>query len=191
MNQKNLLRNAPVPAITLVLSITTAAHAAGGEGGFWAGFTVSAVNSVVLFGLLGFLLRKPLSEYFVRRSTEIRDAIEAAGKARADAEQTLAEAKQKVANADAELAALRKKFENDAKAEREHLIREAEKTADRIISDANLVAEGERDKALVTLRAEANRLATELAEKKVREKITADDQARLAGDFVSRLGGVQ
>ncbi len=196
--KKFSFRKLAVTALPLVLSATVAfaeaehgGHGEGGEVDFWGTLIVGVVNSGLLFTALIILLRKPLSEYFVKRSKDIDDAINAAAKAKADAERVLAEAKQKVAGAEADIANLRKRFESEAQAERDHMLKEAEKTAARIVNDARMMAEGERDRALHDLRTEANRLATELAEKKVREKITTDDQKRLAEDFVAKLGGVK
>lgn len=178
--------------LTFALLPVSAAYAAGGgEHSFGHTVIVGVVNSGILFTALIFALRKPLREYFSTRARDLKEAIEAAGKARVEAERLLAEAKDKIAKADADVAALRQRFETEAKAESEHLRREAEKTATRIIEDAKAMAEGERERALIALRAEANRLATELAEQKARSTITASDQTRLAGEFVTRLGGVQ
>ncbi len=183
-----------------VLLPAAVALAEGGHGGghgehhapdFWHGLVIGAVNSGILFTVLIVALRKPLSEYFASRSKELKDAIEAAGKAKAEAERMLADAKAKHAGAAAEVSALKAKFEADSRAEREHMLREAEKTAARIVTDSKAMAEGERERALNELRAEANRLATELAEKKVRELITPEDQTRIANDFAVRLGRVQ
>jgi len=197
MKKCSLLSILTFSGVVLSAGIALAESGHGGGHGehhepdFWHGLIIGAVNSAILFTVLIVALRKPLSEYFASRSKELKDAIEAAGKAKAEAERMLADAKAKHAGTAAEVAALKTKIEADAKAEREHMLRESEKTAARIVTDAKAMAEGERERALNELRAEANRLATELAEKKVRELITPDDQARIASDFAARLGRVQ
>ena len=194
---KSLRRALPLLAVLVLAGARLALAGEHGHGGeehhevhFWADMTANFVNSAILFTMLYFALRKPLGDYFKNRSDDVRKAIDAASKARTDAELLLKEAKERVASAETEIGTLRAKFESESQAERDYMIKEAEKTAARIIADAKSMAEGERERAIVALKAEASRLAAELAEKKVRAEINAGDQDRLAKEFVGKLGRV-
>ena len=71
-----------------------------------------------------------------------------------------------------------------AEAEREKALQEATATAARLRAEAERQAEYDLARARRELRAEAAKLAAELAEKEVRQKMTDADRARLVQEFV-------
>ena len=60
-------------------------------------------------------------------------------------------------------------------------------TAERIKEQAKLSASQEVARAQAELRGEAARLAVQLAEQTLREKIKKDDQDRLVGEYLTKV----
>ncbi|HEX7128134.1 MAG TPA: ATP synthase F0 subunit B [Thermodesulfobacteriota bacterium] len=168
------------------------AAAAGGQGGgFFAtpigGFVAHLVNFVILIGVLAYFAGPRVRAALEERRASYARAIEDAARLKADAEARAREYRERLARADAEIAALKAQYRADAEAERARILGEAERAAERIRRAAEQTAAQETAKARVLLREEAARLATSLAEQAIRRDLTPADQARLVQDFITRL----
>jgi len=102
------------------------------------------LNFLVLFGGLGYLLRKPASEFFEARRQAIQDGLGRAQKAQEESGQKLADIESRLAQLSVEIA----KLQEDAKA-----VAEAEH--ERIMADGSL----EVDRAMQQSTVEIERLA--------------------------------
>jgi F-type H+-transporting ATPase subunit b len=182
-------------ALLLVAFSSTAWAAGGGESGeHGVSWTVLAVH-VLNFGFLMFLLyryaRKPILGYLADRSQGIRKEIESAEERLAHAESELAELRALLASFDDEARSIVDTARAVAEQEKARQIERAHETATRIREDAERVAGQELERARQTLRAEAAELATQLAAELLREQMTQEDDQRMVGEFVERLGGSQ
>jgi F-type H+-transporting ATPase subunit b len=175
-------------AVVLLLPITVlAAEEGGGEGG--ALLMIGKIFNVALvIGVLVWIGRKPLAEFFINRTQSIREQLEEAQQARRDAEARLAEMQDRMRNLDEELKEIRSASEREARAEYERLVAEAECDAEKIVARARQEIDGMTRAAHLELKAHAAELSVQLAEEKIREVITDEDRARLFGQFVRQLG---
>jgi F0F1-type ATP synthase membrane subunit b/b' len=144
-------------------------------------------NFLVLAGALGYLIGKKGGPFFAARSQKIRQDIVAAGEARSQAEARAAEVDRRLANLEAEIAALRaasgKEEEAEAGRVGRHTAAEIAKTqanAEREIAAAGKAARME-------LKRYCADLAVGLAEQKVRARMTPETQDALVRGFVRDL----
>ncbi len=146
--------------------------------------------SIVTFGILLLILRKfawnPILSAIDERESGIKDALEAADKARMEMENL---------NADNE------RILNEARAEREAMLKEArdmknkmvteakeeaQEQANQIIAQAQLAIEQEKRSAMAELKIHVANLSIEIAEKVVRQELSdKDKQLQLVESMLS------
>jgi F-type H+-transporting ATPase subunit b len=144
-------------------------------------------NFLVLAGALGYLIGKKGGPFFSARSVKIRKDMVEAGEVRTEAETRAAEVDRRLANLEAEIAALRaasgKEEEAEAGRVGRHTAAEIAKTqanAEREIAAAGKAARME-------LKRYCADLAVGLAEQKVRARMTPETQDALVRGFVRDL----
>ena len=150
-------------------------------------------NFLLLAGLLGYLIKKHGAPLLTGRSEQIRQNLEAGEKAKKEAEALAAGVQTKIANLDREIAQLRESAKADLESEAQRLRRDAETEMSRIEkhTESEIVSLGKN--ARLELRQYAAELAMDLAETKVRERMTPTVQSTLldnfAGDMLSHTSG--
>jgi F0F1-type ATP synthase membrane subunit b/b' len=112
------------------------------------------------------------------RSDEIKGALDEAAKLRKQAAAKLDEYNSKLAASEAEMDALLKGMRADAEADKARILANAEKQAAATKRDAELRIAAEIERARAELAREVALAAATAAEKLLREKINATDQAR-------------
>ena len=144
-------------------------------------------NFVVLAGGLGYLIGKKGGPFFAARSAKIRQDIVEAGEAREQAEARAAEVERRLANLEAEIAVLRAESVKEEEAETgragRHTAAEIVKTQAR--GEEEIAAAGKA--ARLELKRYCAELAMELAEKKIRARMTPETQDALVRGFVRDL----
>lgn len=145
------------------------------------------LNFLILAGVIGWLVAKQGTPRLAARSKGITEGLAAGEKAKAEADARAKAVQAKLANLEKEIASLR----SDAKEERE-------READRILRDTQAEiarmhhqAEQEIEAAGKQARREVQRaaafLAIELAESKVRARMSPDEQTALLESFLKDL----
>lgn len=180
-------------SILFVLNRITAALASesahGGEhhGGIPASLWFQVLNFALYAGLLFFVLRKPLSQYFQTRAESFRQALVKAESARADAERQKREIEQRLAklqgSADENLAQARA----EAEELRKRILREAEELSRTLQEEAKRTADIELQRAKAELREELLAQAVQTAKSILSERIADTDQKRLQTEFVEKI----
>jgi F-type H+-transporting ATPase subunit b len=163
------------------------ASEAGGEGYDWAGFGWQLVNFAILATLLVVFVRKPLRDYLKARTESIKKSIEEARQARELAEKALAEVHERLKVKDREIAEVVAAAETSGQKEKEALIEEGERLAQKLIEQARSNIDYELKQAREAIKAEAVELAMELAEKKIKDKLGEEEQKKLFEDALQRL----
>jgi F-type H+-transporting ATPase subunit b len=146
------------------------------------------VNFVVLFGALVFFLWKPVKAMLAKRTEDIRATLEEARQARASAEAKLAEAHDRIASLEAEVARIKALAEAEASAEKERIRQTAETEAARIRTLAQQDIEARLKAGVRELKAYTAELAAELAEARIKAQMTDDLQAALIDRSIEQLG---
>jgi len=144
-------------------------------------------NFIMLAGLLGYLIKKHGGPFLESRSQKIREGLEAGKKAKADAEAVAAAVQAKIANLDREIADLRASAKADLEREADRLRREAETEMHRMEQHtaAEIVSIGKH--ARLELHHYAATLAMDLAEQKIRSRMTPDTESTLLENFAGDI----
>jgi F-type H+-transporting ATPase subunit b len=183
------------PAV-LVLALSAAAFAAtGGEGGGEehggtdiSGVVWQVVNFAVLVGLLVFAMKKFDVKGMLRQRTElIRKSIDEAREAKEMAQKALAEVEERLKLKDREIEDIMANARASGERERAEAEEEGRRMSERITEQARANIEMELEQARAALKAEAVELALELAEKKLGERLTPEEQRKLIEESLSKL----
>ena len=147
-----------------------------------------ALSVFVMFTFLSYLLFNPARDFLKKRAERVKDNIDSAEKAKADAEAILSMRTSFASNIHMEeneiLSAARKKaLESEAK-----IIEEAKTEAAAIIARADKQAELEMKKAQDDIKKEIITVASMIAGKVVSEKIDTDIQDSLVDDTLKEIG---
>jgi F-type H+-transporting ATPase subunit b len=145
------------------------------------------LNLAILLGVLGYFARKPVQKFFAERRSRIRGDLDQAASLLAEAERRYSEWQHKLIDLDEELAQIRADGRRHAEAEREAILADAQVAAERIHRNAVATVEQELRRAQSALRDEAAQLATELAERLLRERLEDSDRERLLDEFITRI----
>lgn len=178
-----------VVVLTCVLAAAAwAQEHQGGESGGEENLTVwKWANFVVLAGALGYLIGKNAPSAFAARSLSIRKDIIEAEEARKEAEARAAAVEKRLSNLEAEITALRQESHDEAHAETDRLEQHtaAEIAKIQIHAEQEIASAGKL--ARMELKRYAADLAIELAEKKVRARMTPATQDSMVRSFVRDL----
>lgn len=144
-------------------------------------------NFVLLVGALGFMVKKNAGPFFAARSKQIQQDMLHAQELRADAENRAADVDRRLANLEKEIATLRAESQEEAKAEIERGMQHtaAEIAKIQAHAEAEIVSAGKA--ARMDLKRYSADLAVQLAEQKIRARMTAEAQDGLVQGFVHDL----
>lgn len=181
--------------LALVACSLTVAFASEGGGGHHADtgailkdFIYRWFDFILMAGLLGYLLAKPLRNGLAGRREGIEKALGDAVAARDAAEAKFAEYDAKLTRAAAEIEEMSAAIRREGELERERILANAREMAQKITAEAEKSAESEILRARAELRQEATRLAITLAEDLLKKHINAGDQQRLVNEYMSKVG---
>lgn len=145
------------------------------------------LNFLTVFGGLGYLLRKPMREFFTGQREAIQSSIEEARRAREESRARLRGVEERLARLEQEVAGLRAEAAENAAAEKQRIQETAQREAERILSTARAEMESVTRAARLELRAYAARLAVSLAEQEIRQRLTPQAHAALFQSFAGHL----
>ncbi len=149
------------------------------------------VNLLLFVGVMVYFLRRPVKEAFRGRQGNIRDELMRAEEERAAAVARLEEVEGRLANLDAEVEAVRAQARREAAEERARVERATEEEMRKIREQARREIESAAKAARAELRMFAAEQSVRLAEEMIRRDIRPEDDAHLAREYVSELGGVR
>ena len=184
----------------IVLAASTGFASEGGEGAHHADHAAAqmkdfgwrVLNFVVLLGILGFALKKAdVKGSLAARQAQIETDLKDAQEGRAVAEAKLAEYSGKLSQATKEIDELQAAIIREGEQEKERIIAEAKIAAQKIAAQAAQSAEQETVKARTELRAEAARLAVEIATGKLTGAIQKADHDRFVGEYLDKVVQIQ
>lgn len=179
-------------ALGVVLSLPAVALAAGGEGGglinLDKSLIVQMINFLILLAILHRLLYRPLLAKMEERTVAIKQSLDAAQAARAEAARQQEDNEARLRAAHAEAAAIRAQALKEAAEEQRRLVEAARAEAQRLIETAKAQTDAEIRRARDELRREVADIATGVAEKLVRRSLRDEDHRRIIADAVARVG---
>lgn len=145
------------------------------------------VNFLILAGGLGYLLGKNAGPFFAARSASIRKDLDESLKQRKEAEARVAEVERRLATLESQIAAVRAESESEVKTGAERIATQTADDLAKIRAHAAQEIATAGKQARTELKQYSAALALELAEKKVRARMTPGTQDELVDSFLRDL----
>jgi len=178
-----------IAATGLLLAVPAWAAEEGGETFlglptiFW-----KIANFIAFFGLLFFLLARPLSKLFRTRRGQIETQLSEAEDQKRESERFRLEMEARVSALASEISALKERLAAEGERERQALERQGEAEAARLVAQIEQEATRRVQDARRQLASEAASVAADLAVEILRRELTADDRERIFRTTLERLG---
>jgi len=176
---------------TVAPAVAVAAEQEHGGGGLisvdWS-LAVQMFNFLCLLVILYRLLYKPLLAKMEERTVAIKQSLEAAEAARAEAARQQEENAGRLRAAYAEAQAIRAAALKEAGDEQRKLVEAARREAQQLVDSAKAQMESDVRRAREELRREVSDIAISVAEKLVRKSLRDDDHRRIVEDSIARIG---
>ena len=145
------------------------------------------VNFLILAAILRALAYEPVAKMLKQRSDKIKDAINKADADKKAAEETLAQYKKQLADAQIRAQEIVDKAEITARQERDALVAETKKEIERLKQNAQVEIQNERNRAFEQMQKEIVTLSLAAAEKVVGKNLTSKENDKLVNDFIAGL----
>jgi F-type H+-transporting ATPase subunit b len=145
------------------------------------------ITFVVLLLILGRFAWKPLLALLDERERTVKDSLEAARKARADADETLRRNQEVLAGARRETAALLEAGRRESETLRAEILAQARKEAQDLLAQGQRQIQLEQKQAIESLRAQVADLAIGAAGRLLREDLDDERHRKLVDDYVRTL----
>ncbi len=148
------------------------------------------VNFIILIVLLTYAMKKGDIKGFFRKRTElIEQSLKEAREAKELAQKALAEVEGRLRTIDKEVEEIIASAKLSGEKEKGRLVEEGDKLKEKILEQAKTNIDFEVKLAKATIKKEAVEIAMELAEKKLREKLTKEEQLKLLEESVTKIEG--
>ena len=145
------------------------------------------VNFLILAVILRALAYKPVAKMLKQRSDKIQETINKADADKKAAEETLAQYKSQLADAQRRAQEIVDKAEVTARQERDALVAETKKEIERLKQNAQVEIQNERNRAFEQMQKEIVTLSLAAAEKVVGKNLTSKENDKLVNDFIAGL----
>ncbi len=167
------------------------AFAAGAEESGWGWIETIGrwFNLLILFGVIYYFSRQPISRFLESRREGIRKEIKEAHLAREDAEQKLASMEARMHDLEGELEAMRRQAQEEAAREEKRILDQAAAESRKIVATAEREIEGLTRAARESLRDYAVELSMEMAIGKIAAELDSKAQRRVVDRFLVQLTG--
>lgn len=171
------------------------AAAEGGGGGLLSVDATLLWATLVVFALFAWILGKfawgPLLKIVDDREKSIREQVDAAQLAAAEAKDLLARHQEMLKGAGREREEILQKAVREAEQVRTDLVARARADADQVVARAREQMGREKDQAIADLRAQVADLAVEAASRIVKSSLTEEAQRKLVDDYIRDLPRAQ
>ncbi len=174
--------------IFVAASFAAGGGAEHGEAHFtWKDWLWPVVNFAILVFILVYFGRKPIAEYFKKRTELIEKSLKEATEAKELAQKTLNEVRARLKNTDMEIEQILEAAKKSGDKEKEAIIAEGVRLKEKILEQAKANIDFELQKAREKIKSDAAIMALELAEKQIKEKLGQKEQDALIDDYIKRL----
>ena len=178
-----------------MLTLLALALAEGGGGGLLSIDATLLWATIVVFALFAWVLGKfawgPLLKIVDEREKTIRDQVDSAQQAAADAKDLLVQHQEMLRGAGREREEILQKAVKEAEQVRTDLVTKARADADQVVSKAREQMQREKDLAIAELRAQVADIAVEAASRIVKSSLTEEAQRKLVDDYIKELPRAQ
>ena len=145
------------------------------------------INFLILAAILRAVAYEPVAKLLKQRSDKIQNSLDKAEADKKAAEETLAQYKAQLADAQKKAQAIVEKAELTARKEREALVAETKQEIDKMKENAKVEIQNERNRAFEQMKSEIVSLSLAAAEKIVAKNLTSKENDKLINEFISGL----
>jgi F-type H+-transporting ATPase subunit b len=179
-------------SLFFVLVLACVVYASGGEGheggaDLWKGFAFKTLNAVIIAGFLVWMLAPKIKDFFAGRRQDIKESLESTAVQKADAEKQYREYAEKIDKASLEIDGIFEMIKAQGVVEKQKIIDDAGKVAEKMKEDAQTRIEQELQKASGQLRSEAVALSVQMAEEILKKSITAQDHEAMVKEYMDKV----
>ncbi len=153
-------------------------------------FLGKALNFILLFGGLAFVLVKPIRRYLEARTAAIREMIDRAITSRKEAEERLEAMRRRLQGLEEEVRKIRDGGEAEGEKTRKDILERARVEAEKLREFARQEIESRLQDARGELRGYAAELAVSLAQAKIEKRLTPGLHSRLIEESIEQLGSL-
>lgn len=146
-----------------------------------------AINFIIFFGVLFFLVRKPLKQVLGSRRESIQKELADLEGKKEEAQREYEALTRRIANIKEEREAILAEYRAEAEKEKQKIIENAQKMAERIVDQAQKTIQQEIQKANQILRQEMADAAVRMAEDLLKNNITENDHKMLIGEYLAKV----
>jgi F-type H+-transporting ATPase subunit b len=186
-NFKFQISNFILAALLLFSSVAFASSGEGGHGSPLMDWVWRIVNFAILAFVLVKFLAKPMRNYFEQRKELIEKSIKESQEAKELAKKALAEVEERLKLKDKEIEEIVSSAKTSGEKERDRLTEESERLKAKILQQAKTNIEYEVKRAKEAIKEEAVEAALQLAEEKIKAKLTKEDQEKLLKESLKLL----
>lgn len=176
-------------ATVVFLLVSSALAASGGGGGHHGPSWTLTLLACANFAIYAFLMRRfawpPIRDYLQERRSTVVNALEAAQRAKNEAERLKSQFELRMRSLESEAERAREEILALAQVEAKRAVEQAERTAEIIRRDARLVADQEVARARRILQDEAVEQVTRLASMLIAKDLRPEDQERFVREFLA------
>ncbi len=145
------------------------------------------LNFIILVLILRALAFEPVAKMLKQRSDKIQDSLDQAAASQKAAEQTLAQYKSQLADANKRAQQIIDQAELSARQHRDAAIADTKREIERMKLNAQAEIQLERNRAFEDMKAQIVSLSLQAAEKIVAKNLSSKDNDKLVNDFISDL----
>ena len=144
-------------------------------------------NFFILFGGLGYYLRKPMREFFESRTRSIEEGLRNAREAKEGALKQVREMEARMAQLAQEIQALKAQGMKEANEEKARIIEGARAEASKILELAQREIEGLKKLAHLELKGHIAELAIKQAEERLKKVVGTEENKKITHQFIEAL----
>jgi F-type H+-transporting ATPase subunit b len=146
-----------------------------------------AINFIIFFGVIFYLLRKPLKKALGDRRDSIQKELQELEAKKEEANREFQALEKRISNIKEEREAILAEIKIDGEKEKQKIIDNAQKTASRIVDQAQITIQQEIQKAGQSLKQEMSETAVRMAEELLKKNITENDQKSMIGEYLTKV----
>jgi F-type H+-transporting ATPase subunit b len=188
-----VLRLVSLGAYCIVLTASFAMASGGGEAApksLLATYAPAILNFLILVGLLVFMMKKmDIKGYFKKRTELIEQSLKEAREAKELAMKALAQVEERLKIKDKEMEEILSAARESGEREKARIVEEGARLKDRILEQTKNNIDFEVKLAKETIKKEAVEIAMELAEKKLKQRLTKEEQIKLLEESLVKIEG--
>ena len=176
----------------LAFAAVAFASEGGGEGSasVLKAYMWPVINFLILVGVMVYALKKAdIKGFFKKRTELIEQSLREAREAKELAQKALSEVEERLKVKDSEIANIIAGAKLSGENEKTRLMEEGDKLKARILEQARTNIDFEVKRAKESIKQEAVEIAMELAEKKLKERLSKDEQLKLLEESLAKIEG--